>query len=75
MEKKNYYAVLDRMHDAAMAANEQKKNMDAMRPEADRAVARLLRARRLSKNFTGELEHNGYTIRIQRRTIIQFMCE
>ena len=61
------------MHEATMVTNEQKKKMDAMRSELERAISRLLRSRGLSKNFTGELEYNGYVIRIQRRTIIQFM--
>ena len=66
-------SVIDQQHAAALAANEQKKDMDARRPHVERAIAKLLRQRGLSKNFTGELEYNGYTIRIQRRTIIQFM--
>ena len=49
--------------------------MDTHRKEMERAVARELRRQRLPKNYAGELPYHGYTIRIQRRTIIQFMSE
>ena len=73
--KKNQVDILDQMHEATMLINEQKKTMDVHRKEMERAVARELRKRHLGKNFTGELPYHGYTIRIQRRTIIQFMSE
>ena len=67
-------SVLDQQHATAMAANELKKEMDSRRTKVERAIGKVLRDQGLPKNFTGELEYNGYTIRIQqRRTIIQFM--
>ena len=68
-------SVIDRQHEAAMAANELKKHMDTNRPEVERAIAKVLRDRGLPRNYAGELVHNGYTIRIQRRTVIQFLGE
>ena len=66
--------VLDQQHATTMAANELKKDLDSRRAEVERAIGKVLRDQGLPKNFTGELEYNGYTIRIQqRRTIIQFM--
>ena len=67
--------VLDQMHEATMIVNEQKKVMDANRKEMERAIARELRRQKLPKNYTGEIKYHEYTIRIQRRTIIQFMSE
>lgn len=75
MAKKNQVDILDQMHEATMLINEQKKTMDTHRKEMERAVARELRRQRLPKNYAGELLYHGYTIRIQRRTIIQFMSE
>lgn len=75
MAKKNQVDILDQMHEATMLINEQKKTMDTHRKEMERAVARELRRQRLPKNYAGELPYHGYTIRIQRRTIIQFMSE
>ena len=65
--------VLDQQHATTMAANELKKDLDSRRTEVERAIGKLLRDRGLPKNYSGELEYNGYTIRVQRRTIIQFM--
>lgn len=65
--------VIDLQHATTMAANELKKEMDSRRAEVERAIGKLLRDKGLPKNYTGELEYNGYTIRVQRRTIIQFM--
>lgn len=74
MAKKINLSVLDQQHATAMAANELKKEMDARRTEVERAIAKVLRDLGLPKNYSGELEYNGYTIRIQqRRPIIQFM--
>ena len=67
--------VLDQMHEAAVIANRQKKTMDGLRPQVERAVAREIRRQKLGKYFTGEMQYHGYTIRIQRRTIIQFMTD
>ena len=67
--------LLDQMHEATMIVNEQKKVMDANRKEMERAIARELRRQKLPKNYTGEIKYHEYTIRIQRRTIIQFMSE
>ena len=76
MAKKNVKVdVLDQMHEATMIVNEQKKVMDANRKEMERAIARELRRQKLPKNYTGEIKYHEYTIRIQRRTIIQFMSE
>lgn len=76
MAKKNVKIdVLDQMHEATMIVNEQKKVMDANRKEMERAIARELRRQKLPKNYTGELPYHDYKIRIQRRTIIQFMSE
>ena len=65
--------VIDQQRATTMAANELKKDMDLRRPKVERAISKLLRDKGLPKNYTGELEYNGYTIRVQRRTIIQFM--
>ena len=73
MAKKIDLAVLDQQHATTMAANELKKDLDSRRTDVDRAVAKLLRQLKLPKNFSGEIEYNGYTIRIQHRTVIQFM--
>jgi len=43
--------------------------------EMERAIARELRRQKLPKNYTGEIKYHDYTIRIQRRTIIQFMSD
>ena len=75
MAKKIDLAVIDQQHEAAMAANDLKKQMDTNRPEVERAIAKVLRDRGLPRNYAGELEYNGYTIRIQRRTVIQFLGE
>lgn len=66
-------SVLDQQRATTLAANELKKDLDSRRANVERAIAKLLRERGLPKNYTGELEYNGYTIRVQRRTIIQFM--
>ena len=73
MAKKIDLTVLDQQHATTMAANELKKQLDSRRTDVDRAIAKLLRERGLPKNFSGEIEYNGYTIRVQHRTIIQFM--
>ncbi len=73
MAKQIDLSVLDQQRATTMAANELKKDLDSRRTDVDRAVAKLLRQRGLPRNFTGELEYNGYTIRVQRRTVIQFM--
>ena len=67
--------VLDLMYEATMIANEQKKVLDANKKEADRAIARELRRQKLPKNYAGEIKYHDHTIRIQRRTIIQFMSD
>ena len=73
--KKVKVDVLDLMHEATMIVNEQKKTMDANRKDMERAIARELRRQKLPKSFTGEIPYHGYTIRIQRRTVIQFMSD
>ena len=73
MAKKINLEVIDQQRATTMAANELKKDLDARRADVDRAIAKLLRERGLPKNFSGELEYNGYIIRVQRRTVIQFM--
>ena len=74
MAKKIDLSVLDQQHATTMAINTLKKELDSRRKKMERAIAKLLRERGLPKNFSGELEYNGYIIRIQqRRTIIQFM--
>lgn len=67
--------ILDQMHEAAMIANEQKKKMDALKPQSDREIVRLLRRLKLPKYYSGEVPYHDYTIRIQRRTVIQFMTD
>ena len=74
MAKKTYDAI-DKLHAAVMTANENKKCIDLLRPDAEAALGRLLRSRKKTKNFSGEIEYNGYIIRVQRRTVIQFMGE
>ena len=69
------FDALDKMHEATMVINDQKQVMDAFREQAERALARELRRQGLGKNYTGELPYHGYTIRVQRRTIIQFMSK
>ena len=65
--------VLDQQHATTMAANELKKDLDSRRAEVERAIGKVLRDRGLPKNYSGELEYNGYVIRVQHRTVIQFM--
>ena len=74
-KKINKVDVLDQMHEASVIANAQKKLMDSLRAQAESEVARELRRQGLPKDFTGEIVYHGYTIRIQRRTVIQFMSE
>ena len=74
-KKQNQVDVLDQMHEATMIVNEQKKTMDSIRPLVEREIARELRKQKLPKNYAGEISYHGYTIRIQRRTIIQFMSD
>ena len=69
------FDAIDQMHEASVIANRQKKTMDNLRPQVERAIARELRRQHLGKYYTGELQYHGYTIRIQRRTIIQFMTD
>ena len=66
-------SVLDQQHATTMAANELKKDLDSRRAEVERAIGKVLRDRGLPKNYSGELEYNGYVIRVQHRTVIQFM--
>ena len=73
MAKKINLEVLDLQHATTMAANELKKDLDSRRQDVERAIAKLIRERGLPKNFSGELEYNGYIIRVQHRTVIQFM--
>ena len=73
MAKKIDLTVIDQQRATTMAVNELKKDMDSRRSDVERAIAKLLREKGLPKNFTGEIEYNGYTIRVQRRTVIQFM--
>ena len=74
MATKINLSVLDQQHATTMAVDTLKKELESRREEMERAIAKLLRERGLPKNFSGELEYNGYIIRIQhRRPIIQFM--
>ena len=75
MAKKNNYAALEQLHAAAMIAKENKNAMDMIHPEAEKDLAKLLRVLKLPKDFTGEVPYKDYKIRIQRRTIIQFMSK
>ena len=75
MAKKINLEVIDQQRATTMAANELKKQLDSRRAEVDRAIAKVLRERGLPATFSGEIEYNGYTIRVQRRTIVQFMNE
>ena len=43
--------------------------------EEKKDLAKLLRVLKLPKDFTGEVPYKDYKIRIQRRTIIQFMSK
>lgn len=73
MAKKIDLSVLDQQRAKTLAINELKKDMDAQRAAQERAIAKLLREKGLPKDYSGELEYNGYTIRVQRRTVIQYM--
>ena len=73
MSKKIDLSVIDRQRATTMAANELKKDLESHRQDVERAIAKVLRDQGLPKNYTGELDFNGYTIRVQRRTVIQFM--
>ena len=44
-KKQTKVDVLDQMHEAALIANEQKKKMDSLKQESDRAIARSCRTR------------------------------
>ena len=75
MAKKIDLTVIDQQRATTMAANELKKQLDSRRQDVDKAISKVLRIKGLPKNFSGEIEYNGYTIRIQNRRVIQFMGE
>lgn len=66
MKKQIDLTVIDRMFSAAVAANESKEQVEALRPQAEDAVKELLRQKGKSADFTGTIEYHGFQIRVQR---------
>ena len=62
------FEVISRMYAATIAANENKAIIDALRPEAEKAVQDLLKQQGKPASFTGTIEYNGIKIIVRRPT-------
>ena len=62
------FEVISRMYAATIAANENKAIIDALRPEAEKAVQDLLKQQGKPASFTGTIEYNGIKIVVRRPT-------
>ena len=60
--------VISRMYAASIAANENKAIIDALRPEAEKAVQELLKQQGKPASFSGTIEYNGIKIVVRRPT-------
>ena len=62
------FEVINQMYAATIAANENKAIIDALRPEAEKAVQELLKQQGKPASFTGTIEYNGIKIVVRRPT-------
>ena len=62
------FEVINQMYAATIAANENKAIIDALRPEAEKAVQDLLKQQGKPASFTGTIEYNGIKIVVRRPT-------
>ena len=60
------FEVINRMYAATIAANENKAIIDALRPEAEKAIQELLKQQGKPASFTGTIEYNGIKIIVRR---------
>ena len=60
------FEVINQMYAATIAANENKAIIDALRPEAEKAIQALIAERGLPRTFTGTIEYNGIKIIVSR---------
>lgn len=62
------FEVINQMYAATIAANENKAIIDALRPEAEKAIQELLKQQGKPASFTGTIEYNGIKIIVRRPT-------
>ena len=62
------FEVINQMYAATIAANENKAIIDALRPEAEKAIQELLKQQGKPASFTGTIEYNGIKIVVRRPT-------
>ena len=62
------FEVINQMYTATIAANENKAIIDALRPEAEKAIQELLKQQGKPASFTGTIEYNGIKIVVRRPT-------
>ena len=62
------FEVINQMYAATIAANENKAIIDALRPEAEKAIQELLKQQGKSASFSGTIEYNGIKIVVRRPT-------
>ena len=62
------FEVISRMYAATIAANENKAIIDALRPEAEKAIQELLKQQGKPASFSGTIEYNGIKIVVRRPT-------
>ena len=62
------FEVINQMYAATIAANENKAIIDALRPEAEKAIQELLKQEGKPASFTGTIEYNGIKIIVRRPT-------
>ena len=62
------FEVINQMYAATIAANENKAIIDALRPEAEKAIQELLKQEGKPASFTGTIEYNGIKIVVRRPT-------
>ena len=62
------FEVINQMYAATIAANENKAIIDALRPEAEKAIQDLLKQQGKPASFTGTIEYNGIKIIVRRPT-------
>ena len=60
------FEVINQMYAATIAANENKAIIDALRPEAEKAIQELLKQQGKPASFTGTIEYNGIKIIVRR---------
>ena len=62
------FEVINQMYAATIAANENKAIIDALRPEAEKAIQELLKQQGKPASFSGTIEYNGIKIIVRRPT-------